>query len=31
MEIINLKDASSFLKICQKALEENEVNSNLIL
>jgi uncharacterized protein len=31
MEIINPKDASSFLKICQKALEENEVNSNLIL
>jgi predicted GNAT family acetyltransferase len=31
MEVINPKDASSFLQICQKALEENEVNSNLIL
>ena len=31
MEIKNPKDAYSFLKICQKALEENEVNSNLIL
>jgi len=31
MEIINPKDAFSFLQICQKALEENEVNSNLIL
>jgi predicted GNAT family acetyltransferase len=31
MKIINPKDASSFLQICQNALEENEVNSNLIL
>jgi predicted GNAT family acetyltransferase len=31
MEIVNPKDAVSFLQICQKALEENEVNSNLIL
>lgn len=31
MEIINPKNASFFLQICQKALEENEVNSNLIL
>jgi predicted GNAT family acetyltransferase len=31
MEILNPKDAFSFLQICQKALEENEVNSNQIL
>jgi predicted GNAT family acetyltransferase len=31
MEIIYPKDAHSFLKISQKALEENEVNGNLIL
>ena len=31
MEIINPKDAYSFLRISQKALEEDEVNGNLIL
>jgi len=31
MEILNPKDAYSFLQICQKTLEEDEVNSNLIL